>query len=141
VRLTEAGAADPLFAGSPAIGRCLQWHGSAVVEAPGDAVILAESPACAVQAIRVGATAYGIQYHVEITATTVPEWGAVPAYATALERVMGSGGLTRLAAAAAAEMAAFNRSARRLHDNFLALLRAARSPCQGGDTRSSTISG
>lgn len=35
----------------------------------------------------------------------------------------------------------FNRNARRLHDNFLTLVRAARGPNQGDGTRSATVSG
>lgn len=123
VTLTEAGGRDPLFAGLPARFHALQWHGAEVSAAPADAVVLARSPACGVQAMRVGACAYGVQYHVEITTDTVREWGAVPAYRCALDQTLGPDALSGFEQEASRHMAAFNRSARRLYDNFTALLR------------------
>jgi GMP synthase-like glutamine amidotransferase len=123
VELTEAGRRDPLFAGLAPRFKALQWHGAEVAAAPPGAVVLARSPACAVQAIRIGAAAYGIQYHVELTDRTVAEWAEVPAYACALDDTLGAGALPRFAAAAAAAMADFNRDARLLYDNFMALVR------------------
>ncbi len=119
VELTEAGRRSPLFAGMAPRAKCLQWHGAEVTRAPEGAEILASSPACRVQAMSVGERAFSLQYHVEITATTVDDWGAVPAYAAALETALGPGALPRLRADAAAHMAAFNRDARRLYDNFM----------------------
>ena len=84
VELTEAGQGDPLMRGLPVTGKCLQWHGAAVLEPPPGARVLARSPACPVQAIGVGDRAWGIQYHVELTEATVPEWGCVPEYAASL---------------------------------------------------------
>jgi GMP synthase-like glutamine amidotransferase len=123
VNLTAAGRADPLFAGVAPTHAALQWHGAEVAEAPQGAVVLASSPVCPVQAMRVGARAYGIQYHVELTAATVGEWGEIPAYACSLDAVLGSGALTGLDAEAARHMAAFNANARRLYDNWMRLAR------------------
>jgi GMP synthase-like glutamine amidotransferase len=130
VALTEAGRRDPLFQGIAPVSRALQWHGAAVLEPPPGAVVLAQSPLCAVQAMRIGAHAYGIQYHVELTADTVGEWGCVPAYEQSLEAVEGPGALARLNAEAAAGMAGFNRDARQLYDNFMTLLRGRRAAAQ-----------
>jgi GMP synthase-like glutamine amidotransferase len=123
VELTEAGRLDPLLGGGPPRFSALQWHGAEVAEPPPGAVVLARSPLCAVQAMRVGDRAFGVQYHVELTPDTVGEWGEVPAYAAALDATLGPGGLPRLAAAAAAAMPPFNRDARRLYDRFIALAR------------------
>ena len=123
IALTEAGAADPLFSGLDRRAACLQWHGAEVTEPPPGAAVLAASPARAIQAMRVGPTAYGIQYHVELTRDTVPDWGRVPAYEQALDAVLGPGALPRLEDEAAAHLPAFNRAARRLYDNFMALAR------------------
>ena len=112
-----------LFAGLAPRFKALQWHGAEVAEAPPGATVLASSPACAVQAIRVGASAYGLQYHVELTDRTVAEWAEVPAYACALDATLGAGALPGFAAAAAAAMPGFNRDARRLYDNFMGLIR------------------
>jgi GMP synthase-like glutamine amidotransferase len=119
IEVTAAGRADPLFRGLPGRFKALQWHGVAVTALPEGGVALASSPACAIQAQRVGARAWGLQYHVEMTERTVAEWGAVPAYARALDATMGQGALARFEADCAGRMAEFNRASRRLFDNFL----------------------
>jgi GMP synthase-like glutamine amidotransferase len=121
VETTEAAMTDALFAGLGPIIDCLQWHGCEVTQPPKGATVLARSPACAVQAFRVGDRAYGLQYHVELTERTVAEWGAVPIYADALERTCGRGALSRLEVEAARTMPALAKNARRLYDNFKAL--------------------
>ena len=68
VALTEAGRRDPLFAGMAPVFKALQWHGAEVAAAPPGATVLAQSPLCGVQAMRVGRWAYGLQYHTELTA-------------------------------------------------------------------------
>lgn len=118
VELTPEGRRDPLFAGIEPVSRCLQWHGAAVVGLPAGARVLASSTHCPIQAIKVGRHAYGLQYHMEITGTTVGDWGRVPAYAQAMERVLGPGSLAALERKTLAELPAFNRDARRLYDNF-----------------------
>ena len=123
VELSAAGRASPLFDGFPETCRCLQWHSAEVRRAPDGAAILASSPACAVQAIAVGDRAFGLQYHVEITGATVPEWSEVPAYKCALEDNLGPDALAGFQAAAAANMTVFNTDARRLYDNFMSVMR------------------
>ena len=127
VELTEAGRASAVFESMPTVHGCLQWHGAEVREPPRGARVLAASPACAVQALGVGDRAFSVQYHVEITERTVPEWGAVPAYGQGLERALGPGALARFEADAAAGMAGFNRNARRLYDNFMRIVEGARA--------------
>ena len=124
VDLTEAGRADPLLAGLDSPVTCLQWHGCAVTGLPEGGVALASSPVCAIQSFRVGRRAWGIQYHVEQTPTTVDEWGAVPAYADSLEKTLGPGSLAPFAAETARNMPGFNRDARILYDNFVGVVRA-----------------
>ena len=68
VSLTEAGAGDPVFGKLPSPTKALQWHSVKVAEAPEDAVILARSDICSNQAMRVGQSAYSMQYHVELEA-------------------------------------------------------------------------
>ena len=131
VSLTESGRGDPLLAGLDPTVTCLQWHGCAVTALPEDSVVLASSPLCAIQAFRVGRHAYGLQYHVELTPTTVAEWGAVPAYQTSLERALGPGGLEPFDAEARRRMPFFNRDARILYDNFIALVSARQAAASG----------
>ncbi len=99
----------------------MQWHGAEVAKLPPNAVVLAHSPLCRVQAMRIGSHAYGLQYHTELTPETVTKWGAVPAYAASLDQALGKGALSRLEADAKANMADFNRNSRQLYDNFMQL--------------------
>ena len=78
VELTAAGRVDPLFEGIADRFKALQWHGAEVAEAPPGATVLAHSPLCAVQAMRVGRHAYGMQYHCEILPQTVGRLGRDP---------------------------------------------------------------
>jgi len=125
VALTAAGKSDPLFAGLSSPKQCLQWHGAAVLEPPAGSAVLAESAVCPIQAIRVGDCAYGLQYHVEATAATVPEWGCVPEYETSLEETMGAGALRRFEEALLQALPALNAGARTLYDNFAGVVRAS----------------
>ena len=122
VELTDAGRDSPLFAGFENRAACLQWHGAEVTHAPDGAAVLAASPACRVQAMAVGGRAFGIQYHLELTEATIPEWGDVPAYRSALEENLGADALPRFMAEAEARMENFNRDARRLYRNFMAIV-------------------
>jgi GMP synthase-like glutamine amidotransferase len=124
VELTPAGKASPIFAGLPAKQECLQWHGAEVQKEPPGAQVLASSPACRVQALSVGPRAFSIQYHVEMTATTVDDWGCVPEYKAALEKTLGADGLAQFKHETDRRMPQFNRSARQLFDNFIGVVRA-----------------
>ena len=52
----------------------VQWHYDTVTELPPDGELLASSAAYAVQAFRVGACAWGLQFHVEAGPDLVAEW-------------------------------------------------------------------
>jgi GMP synthase-like glutamine amidotransferase len=97
VTLTDEGRSDPVFAGLPAEFPTLQWHGD-TFDVPEGGVLLASSPAFPNQAFRVGRTAYGVQFHVEVTEQMAREWAGVPAYAEYADRVLGAGGIDRLMA-------------------------------------------
>jgi GMP synthase-like glutamine amidotransferase len=97
VLLTDEALADPVFAGTPRELLSLQWHGD-TFDLPDGATRLAGSPAYPNQAFRVGADAYGVQFHLEVSPELAREWAAVPAYAESLERVLGKGALDRLIA-------------------------------------------
>jgi GMP synthase (glutamine-hydrolysing) len=95
VTLTDDGRSDPVFAGLPPEFLTLQWHGD-TFDLPDGATLLASSPAYPNQAFRVGQTAYGVQFHVEVTEQMAREWAQVPAYAEYADRVLGAGGIDRL---------------------------------------------
>jgi GMP synthase-like glutamine amidotransferase len=127
VELTKEAHRDVLFRGLPTKAKALQWHSVEVTKLPAQATVLARSPDCAVQAMRVGERAWGIQYHVEITAETVPQWGRVPEYAKALAERLGADALPKLEAEAKVELASMTLAARRLYDNFMGAARAYRA--------------
>jgi GMP synthase-like glutamine amidotransferase len=121
VELTDAGKSDPIFAGLAHKMKALQWHGVKVAQAPEDAVVLARSDVCAIQAMRIGRHAYSMQYHVEIEPNTIPDWGKVPAYEAALTKVRGPGALQTLAKEAEPLMPGFIANARKLYRNIMAV--------------------
>ena len=73
VTLTSAGKEDPLFAGIPHEFVSFQWHNDSF-EIPADATLLASSSACAGQAFRFGAMAWGTQFHPEVDRAIVDCW-------------------------------------------------------------------
>jgi len=119
VQLTEAGASGVLFDGVPEKFDCLQWHSAEIKSLPEGIQVLATSPACPVQAMKWQTRAFGLQFHVEIESDTVRDWQAVPAYAEALEKALGSHALKDLENACAARMEDFNALAERLYINWL----------------------
>jgi GMP synthase (glutamine-hydrolysing) len=64
---------DPLFGGLTGRHTVFQWHGDTFA-LPAGAVQLARSPLCEQQAFRYGTKAYGLQFHVEVTAEMVDRW-------------------------------------------------------------------
>ena len=123
VELTAAGRSSAFLAGVAHEIPCFQWHSAEVTRVPDGAQILASSPACAVNAMSLGTRAFSIQFHVEITATTVTEWGTVREYATALEQALGEGALVQLEKDAEKHMPSFNAVSKQLYTNFMALAR------------------
>jgi GMP synthase-like glutamine amidotransferase len=122
VAITPAGMADPMLAGFGEAMDVFQWHGAEVKALPPGGAVLACNPACGVQALRVGPWAYGLQYHVELTAQTVPEWHSIPEYAASLAEIFGEGGGARLEAEVAERLPDFEATAARLNANFLSII-------------------
>jgi GMP synthase-like glutamine amidotransferase len=125
VTLTDAGRRDPLFAGFAPLVETFQWHGAEISQLPDGAEVLAMNSSCPIQAFRYGRHAYGLQYHVEITASTVGEWSNIPEYRVGLERMLGAGAAARLSEMLAHRLASFTASARRLNENISAIMSAS----------------
>jgi GMP synthase (glutamine-hydrolysing) len=85
IEFDEAAEGDPLLAGAPRGLAVNEWHNYACTP-PAGAVLLARSPAC-VQAFRVGATTWGLQFHVEVTGQVLQEWCASEVAELELERL------------------------------------------------------
>jgi GMP synthase (glutamine-hydrolysing) len=96
VSLTEDARLDPVFADAPSPLTALQWHAD-TFELPSGARLLASSPLYPHQAF-VWRRAYGLQFHLEVSAALAASWGEVPAYAQALTQTLGPSGLDRLVA-------------------------------------------
>ncbi len=73
IELTEQGDRDPIFSGMPKRFSSFQWHGDSF-DLPPEAVHLARTGTCPYQAFRWGKTAYGIQFHPEVTREIVSAW-------------------------------------------------------------------
>jgi GMP synthase-like glutamine amidotransferase len=117
VTLTEEGKRDPVFGSLPEKLPTLQWHGD-TFDLPRGAVRLAGSPAYPNQAFRLG-RAYGVQFHLEVSAGLAREWADVPEYAASLEGVLGSGALDRLIAELESESEAMATHASGLLERWL----------------------
>jgi GMP synthase (glutamine-hydrolysing) len=78
VQRTVDGLTDPVISQAvPSIGADIpaaQWHQDHVTELPDGAVLLLTNDACRVQAFRLGDTAYGLQLHAELDATSFRSW-------------------------------------------------------------------
>ncbi|AEM83031.1 methyltransferase domain-containing protein [Streptomyces violaceusniger] len=70
VRLSPAVHTDPLFTGVPERLRVLQWHGD-TMDLPSGATLLASCDRYPVQAFRIGGSAWGLQFHLEVDAPAV----------------------------------------------------------------------
>lgn len=125
VMLTSVGKSDAILTDFPATVETFQWHGAEVSELPEGSEVLAGNTACPIQAFRWGEHAYGFQYHVEITETTVGDWERVPEYKASLEKALGAEGAAELGSIVAARLPAFRASAKRMHTNLFRLLRTS----------------
>jgi GMP synthase-like glutamine amidotransferase len=75
VSLTEEGKSDRLFGGFPEEFNTFQWHHDSF-DIPAGGILLASSAACPHQAFRVGDSAWGLQFHPEVTESIIRDWCA-----------------------------------------------------------------
>lgn len=71
---TEAAFGDPLLTGLEPPLQAVQWHELEVSELPPGARLLCRGDRCANQAFRVGRSAWGVQFHLEVLSEGVREW-------------------------------------------------------------------
>jgi GMP synthase-like glutamine amidotransferase len=122
VHLTGAARADALFRGLASPLTVFEWHSAEVLRLPRDAVALARTELCAVQAFRWGQHAYGIQFHPEIDEQSPSEWRTIPAYEKSLEAAFGPGGSARLERATRQLLPIYRKIAKHLNRNFSAIV-------------------
>jgi len=75
VFLNAEGGSDLLFRGIPPQFPAFQWHHDSF-DIPAGGVLLASSDACPHQAFRVGGSAWGVQFHPEVTEEIIRCWSA-----------------------------------------------------------------
>jgi len=97
--------------------KTLQWHSYEVCNLPSSAKILASSPVCNIQAFS-SEKAFGLQFHVEQTCETVPQWACVPEYKSALENTLGQNALEKFKKDVEENLNIFNNSAKIIYKNF-----------------------
>jgi GMP synthase (glutamine-hydrolysing) len=86
IELVSSATDDPLFAGLPQTINVFQWHGD-TFDLPARAVHLARSPQCENQAFRFGKSAYGLQFHLEVTDEIIDDWLGEPGNCGELSQV------------------------------------------------------
>ena len=109
---------DSIFRNMPNEIKVLQWHSYEVSNLPTEAKLLASSKECLVQAFSYK-KAFGLQFHVEQTETTVSEWGCVPEYKLALEETLGENVLKKFEEDINCNLIDFNKKAEQIYNNFL----------------------
>ena len=88
-----------------------------MIDLPSTTNLLASSTDCNVQAFAFE-NAFGLQFHVEQTNETVPQWACVPEYKSALENTLGVNALEKFKKDVEMNLKQFNNSARIIYDNF-----------------------
>ncbi len=76
IELTAEARRDRLFGAIASPAEAVVWHNDEVVQLPEGAVLLGSSPACKVQAFRIGDRAWGVQFHPEVTTAALEAWAA-----------------------------------------------------------------
>jgi GMP synthase-like glutamine amidotransferase len=120
VEVTPAGAVDPVLAALAPSFEAFEWH-SYECRLPDDAVVLARTPVC-VQAFRVGAAAWGIQFHAEVSAADARHW--IDDYQADEDAVRIGVDPEALGAETEAKIEAFNQLGRDLCTRWLAAINA-----------------
>jgi GMP synthase-like glutamine amidotransferase len=120
VELTPEGRKDPVTGTMPPCFTALEWHSYAAPLPPG-ATALARSDSC-LQAFRVGESAWGVQFHPEVTLADAESWiGDITETSDAARVGIDPGEFTLQTRAA---MPSWNRLGRRLCAGFLSFVRS-----------------
>jgi GMP synthase-like glutamine amidotransferase len=124
VRLTGAGSDDPVVGFLPAAFTAFGWH-SYEAGLPEGAVALAHSDIC-LQAFRIGESAWGIQFHAEVSEPVLADWTVN--YTEDPDAVRIGLDPEALAARSAREIGRWNEIGRTLCARFCDVARARVSP-------------
>jgi GMP synthase (glutamine-hydrolysing) len=118
VQLTDEGKIDPLFQGLPGYQQIIHWHEDSF-ELPKNAIRLATSANTPNQAFRVGPRAYGLQYHIEVTADMFDIWFRYPDYKKEIAQIIGLDGIEKVEHDRLTRYPLYHHHTRIVFENFL----------------------
>lgn len=124
IGMTDAARQDALFGNYPDIVKAVQWHSYEVrgLESNPEVTLLGSSDTTRYQIFKYRNTAYAVQFHIEVRADTVMQWGCVPEYKAALENSLGAAALDDFDRRAREYMPEMNRLSKLLYENFKQIL-------------------
>ena len=124
IDMTPAARQDSLFGEYPATIKAVQWHSWEVrgLDDHADVTVLGSSASTRYQIFKYMDHACAVQFHVEVRAETVMQWGCVPEYRAALENSLGADALEGFDRQAREHMPEMNRLAKLLYENFKKIL-------------------
>jgi GMP synthase-like glutamine amidotransferase len=128
VRVTGAGVTDPLLGPLAPEFEALEWHSYECAPPPG-ATSLAVSDRC-LQAYRLGDTAWGIQFHAEVTEADLETW--IDDYRSDPDAVAMGLDAERLRSVSRPLMASWNMLGRGLCQRFLSVAASRKERCRLG---------
>lgn len=89
IEFTEAAKEDKVFSGLGSVMRVFQWHGD-TFDVPDGATLLAGSSEFPHQLLRLGESAYALQFHLEVDEEMIYEWLAVEENVSEVEALGGA---------------------------------------------------
>lgn len=119
IDLTVNGLNDPFFIGLAPRLDVFQWHQDTFA-IPKDGWWLAQSPGCSNQAFRIGPSAYGVQFHFEITDQSIREWS--DAYFKDEKNPRSKTQKQAMLRAYTKKKKAFNDMGKKMCDNFMKMI-------------------
>ncbi|MBV9228319.1 MAG: type 1 glutamine amidotransferase [Chloroflexi bacterium] len=118
VHMTEAGKADPLYAGLPGYQTVFHWHAD-TFDIPAGAILLATNENTENQAFRYGPRAYGLQYHIEVTPEMLDTWLYHPDLKESIIGTIGIDGYTTIERERPIHYPTYEAHTRIIFKNFL----------------------
>lgn len=122
VHCTDEGTHDPLYEGLAGHQMVYQWHEDTFDIPPG-AVRLATSEKTENQAFRYGRSAYGLQYHVELTPAMLDMWLHEPSLKEEIVNAVGMSEYERIMTERPQYYALYRAHTRVMFENFLRIAR------------------
>ncbi|MEB3321233.1 MAG: type 1 glutamine amidotransferase [Synechococcaceae cyanobacterium] len=116
IHLLPEALRQPVLRGLPSCLMALHWHGDRILLPPA-AMLLGSTLPCPEQFFRLGRRAFGLQFHVEVTAEDLPRW--LDEDAAFVVGALGPGGIERVRSDADRWFPLATPHWRRLIDNLL----------------------